>query len=125
VVAGIPTELKPTVVVREPYTRSTVNTPDFSRETLAFFKSRFGEARAREVPANMGGEDFGEFSRVDPGKIKSVIFWVGGTPEAKLASTDMANIPGTHSPFFAPEADKVIGTASEALIAATLRLMPK
>ncbi|MFM5906473.1 MAG: amidohydrolase [Novosphingobium sp.] len=123
-VAGLPADLKPTVVVREPYTRSTYNTPDFSKDMLAFFKTRFGEARAREVKASMGGEDFGEFGRADPQGIKSIIFWVGGTPADTIAKTDMANIPGTHSPFFAPEADKVIGTASEALIAATLRLMP-
>lgn len=124
-VAGLPESLKPTVVVREPYTRSTYNTPEFSKDMLAFFKTRFGEARTREVPASMGGEDFGEFGRADPAGIKSLIFWVGGTPAQTLAKVDMANIPGTHSPYFAPEADKVIATASEALIAATLNLMPK
>ena len=124
-VSGLTGDLKPTVVVREPYTRSTFNSPDFSRDMLTFFKGRFGEERARQVPASMGGEDFGEFWRADPDKIKSMIFWVGGTPAERLAKGDMANIPGTHSPFFAPEADKVISTASEALIAATLKLLPK
>ncbi|PLK26021.1 amidohydrolase [Novosphingobium sp. TH158] len=124
VVAGLPADLKPTVEVREPYTRSTFNTPDFSKDMLGFFQSRFGPARAREVPASMGGEDFGEFGRADAAGIKSMIFWVGGTPAEKLAS-EGSNVPGTHSPFFAPEADKVIGTAAEALIAASMRLLPK
>ena len=34
-------------------------------------------------------------------------------------------VPGQHSPFWGPEADKVIATASEALVASTNRLMPK
>jgi hippurate hydrolase len=35
------------------------------------------------------------------------------------------SLPSLHSPFWAPEADKVIATASEAMAAAALDLMPK
>jgi hippurate hydrolase len=34
-------------------------------------------------------------------------------------------LPGLHSPFWAPEADKVIAAGAEALIAAALDLMPR
>lgn len=126
-VAGVPANLKPDVTVREPYTRSTYNTPEFTAENIAFLRSRFGEARVKQIPPSMGGEDFGEFGRADRARIKSLIFWVGGARPEALAEAERTgvSVPGVHSPFFAPEADKVIATAAEALASSAMRLMPK
>ncbi|MCB2058438.1 MAG: amidohydrolase [Novosphingobium sp.] len=124
--AGLPDDLLPEVKVEEPFTRSTYNTPAFSAEMLGFFQQHFGEGRAQQVGPVMAGEDFGEFARSDPAHIKSLIFWVGGRPAETIqaAKKEGKVLPGLHSPFWAPEADKVIATASEALIASTIRLMP-
>ena len=126
-VSGLPENLKPDVVVREPYTRSTYNTPEFTTEMLGFLRGHFGEARVRQFPPSMGGEDFGEFGRADRQAIKSLIFWVGGASAEALAQArqDGKSVPGVHSPFFAPEADKVIATAAEALALSAMRLMPR
>lgn len=127
VVAGLPASLKPDVVVRDPYTRSTYNTPEFTQEMLTYLRGHFGAERVQTTPPSMGGEDFGEFGRADSQKIKSLIFWVGGYPAEAIAKAkkEGGSVPSTHSPFFAPEADKVIATAAEALTLATLKLMPK
>ncbi len=125
--SGLPEELMPSVTVLEPYTRATWNTPDFSNEILGFFKERFGPDRAIEIGPVMAGEDFGDFSRNDRAHIKSLILWVGGRPAEQIAAAQKEGkvLPGLHSPFWAPEADKVIATGAEALVGAAMHLMPK
>ncbi|MFA7588437.1 MAG: amidohydrolase [Novosphingobium sp.] len=126
-VAGLPPALKPDVVVREPYTRSTYNTPAFTQDMLGMLGQHFGQARVLTTEPSMGGEDFGEFGRADTSNIKSLIFWVGGYPADQIAraKAEDGSVPSTHSPFFAPEADKVIGTATEALTVTAMHLMPR
>lgn len=127
IASGMPDDRMPVVTVKEPYTRATYNTPEFAEEIVADLKARMGEDRAQITQPVMGGEDFGEFLRADEAKIKSTIFWVGGRPAAELdaAKRERRTLPSIHSPFWAPEADKVIATAAEALTLSALRLMPK
>jgi hippurate hydrolase len=124
--AGLDGDLAPTVTVKEPYTRATWNSPEFTRTAIADLQEAMGEDNVRIVPSVMGGEDFGEFRRADEESIKSLILWVGGTPADKYAAAKAAgeSLPSLHSPIWAPEADKVIGSATEALVRTTLRLMP-
>lgn len=124
--AGMPEDKLPEVTVQDPYTPSTYNTPEFTETVMAVLSERFGE-RVQEVPSVMGGEDFGQFYRADPENVESLIFWVGGVPmdEFTAAQRDGTVLPSLHSPFWAPDAETVIATATEALTAATLDLMPK
>lgn len=126
IAAGMPEDKMPTVTVADLYTPSTFNSPDFTEEVMAGFRTRFGEERVVEVPSVMGGEDFGQFLRADPDGLKSLIFWVGGVPQAEFdaAQKGEGTLPSLHSPFWAPDAEKVIATAAEALTAATLDLLP-
>ena len=125
--AGVAPDRLPVVTVQETYTRATWNTPDFSREFADFYTSIFGAGSVAIVGPTMAGEDFGEFRRADPATIKSLLFWVGGRPasEIEAAKREGRVLPGLHSPYWAPEADKVIGTASEALSLSAIRLMPR
>jgi len=127
VAAGVPEDRMPQVSVKEPYTRSTFNSPEFTREFIADMKARMGEGRVLVIPSVMAGEDFGEFRRADEGHVQSLIFWVGGTPPAKLEAARKGGppVPSLHSAFWAPEADKVIATAAQALTETALRLMAK
>lgn len=124
--AGMPKEKLPSVTVQDPYTPSTFNTPDFTEEVMARLKPRF-PGRVLEVPSVMGGEDFGQFQRADPENVQSLIFWVGGVPHDVWEKSEKgeAELPSLHSPFWAPDAETVIATATEALAAATLDLMPQ
>ncbi|MDG2003353.1 MAG: amidohydrolase [Novosphingobium sp.] len=125
--AGVPKDRMPEVSVKQPYTRSTFNSPELTQAFVAEMKAKLGEGRVLVTPSAMAGEDFGEFRRADEENIQSLIFWVGGTPAARLEAAGAGGppIPSLHSPFWAPEADKVIATAAEALTQTALRLMAK
>ncbi len=124
--AGLPETLHPVVEVEDPYTPSTFNDPDFTESVMTGFRERFGEQRVMKVPSVMGGEDFSQFRRAAPDDVQSLIFWVGGVPQAEWekAQKGEATLPSLHSPFWAPDAEKVIATGAEALAAAALDLMP-
>ncbi|GAA4037187.1 amidohydrolase [Parerythrobacter jejuensis] len=126
IAAGLPDDRMPEVTVIEPYTPSTYNTPEFTEQVMAGLRQRFGDDRVMQVPSVMGGEDFGQFYRADRENIESLIFWVGGVPEDDFAASQRGEmeLPSLHSPFWAPDAEKVIVTATEAMAAATLDLMP-
>ena len=126
IAAGMPEDKMPTVTVIEPYTPSTFNDPDFTESVMAGFRERFGADRVVQVPSVMGGEDFGQFKRAAPDDVQSLIFWVGGVPEADFAAAQAGEmtLPSLHSPFWAPDAEKVIATGAEGLAAAALDLMP-
>ncbi|MEP2235367.1 MAG: amidohydrolase [Alteripontixanthobacter sp.] len=125
--AGVPEDRMPTVTVADPYTPSTFNTPDFTESVMAGFRERFGDERVMQVPSVMGGEDFGQFLRADPDGVKSLIFWVGGVPmdQFERAQAGEEQLPSLHSPFWAPDAEKVIATGAEGLASAALDLMPQ
>ncbi|WP_343345835.1 amidohydrolase [Sphingomicrobium sp. XHP0239] len=117
--AGVPEDRMPIVTIREDeYTPSTYNTPELANHALAMFQSRFGDERVQETPPVMGGEDFSRYRLADE-SIDSLIFWVGGQPMDKwqAAGGDASKLPSLHSPFWAPDAEAVISTATEALTA--------
>ncbi|MGI8942952.1 MAG: amidohydrolase [Qipengyuania sp.] len=124
--AGLPEELWPEVTVEDPYTPSTYNDPGFTDTVMAGFRQRFGEDRVMQVPSVMGGEDFSQFKRAAPDDVQSLIFWIGGVPQGQWekAQAGETALPSLHSPFWAPDAEKVIATGAEALASAALDLMP-
>ena len=123
--AGMPEDRMPAVTVQDPYTPSTFNSPDFTEDVMAKLRVRFGEDQVMQVPSVMGGEDFGQFLRADPDGLKSLIFWVGGVPQDQFdrAQAGEEALPSLHSPFWAPDAEKVVSTATEAMTATTIDLM--
>ena len=127
IAAGMPEDRMPVVTIREAeYTPATFNTEGFSNRALELFTRNFGSQRVVKTPAVMGGEDFSRFWLADQ-SIESLIFWVGGTPlkDYQAAGGDPAKLPSLHSPFWAPEADTVIATATEALTLAALDVLKK
>jgi hippurate hydrolase len=127
IAAGMPEDRMPQVTIREhEYTPSTFNTEKLSARALALFKQHFGAERAIETPAVMGGEDFSRYWLADQ-SIESLIFWVGGTPTEKwkAAGGDPQKLPSLHSPFWAPDAEAVISTATEAMTLAALDVLKK
>jgi amidohydrolase len=127
IAAGLPEDRMPVVTIREQeYTPATFNTPKLTADTAALLASRFGDGRVRKVPAVMGGEDFGRYHVADKSN-ESLIFWVGGTPLAQwqAAGGDPAKLPSLHSPKWAPDAEAVISTATEAMVTAALGVLGK
>jgi hippurate hydrolase len=129
IAAGVPEERMPVVNVREPEsTPATVNTDPLTEQISTRFRTYFGEERVKQIRPVMAGEDFGRFRLAEP-KLQSLIFWVGGVPkdkyEAAVAAKDMSKLPSLHSPFWAPDPDAVISTATEAMVVASLGLLAR
>ena len=126
IAAGVPDDKMPVVTVREPYTPSTFNTAKLSDHLIGLFSSHFGADRVVETKPVMGGEDFSQYWLADKTK-ETTIFWVGGVPKAKwdAAGGDETKLPSLHRPFWAPEAETVISTATEAMTLAALDVLKK
>lgn len=126
IAAGLPEELMPVVTTDGESADATINTHDITMRMAKLFAARFGADRVKAVPPSTASEDFGAFYLADK-SIQSLIFWVGGTPQDKwdAAKGDLAKLPSLHSPFWAPDAEKVIATASEAMTAAALDILAK
>jgi len=126
IAAGIPSDRMPVVTVEDNYTPATFNTQQISTRLLGLFSDHFGADRVVETKPIMGGEDFGRFWLADQSK-QSAIFWVGGVPKAKWDAVkgDTTKLPSLHSPFWAPDAEAVISTATEAMTVAALDILKK
>jgi hippurate hydrolase len=121
IAAGMPDDRMPKVTVRDPSTPATVNSEGLTQRAATLFTARFGKDRVRTVPAAMVGEDFSRFLIAHPSG-ESLLFWVGGVPREAWdkAGGDTTKLPSLHSPYWAPDAEQVIGTAVEAMEAAVL-----
>jgi hippurate hydrolase len=127
IAAGLPEDRMPVVTIREnEYTPATFNTEKLTADTAALLTQRFGVERVQKTPPVMGGEDFGRYHRADR-SIESLIFWIGGVPREKWAEAggDPAKLPSLHSPFWAPDAEAVISTGTEAMVTAALGVLRK
>ncbi len=129
IAAGVPEDRMPIVTVREAEaTPATVNTDALTDAMTGRFRAYFGEERVRQIRPVMAGEDFGRFRLAKPG-LESLIFWVGGVEQARydaaVAAGDMSRLPSLHSPFWAPDPDAVISTATEAMVVAALGVLAR
>lgn len=126
IAAGMPDDRMPVMTVKDEFTPSTFNTEPLTGRLHTLWTQRFGKERVVETPAVMGGEDFGRFYLADK-SIQSMIFWVGGVPKAKwdAAQAGKATLPSLHSAYWAPDAEAVIATATEAMTAAALDVLKR
>ena len=126
IAAGVPEDRMPQISVRDPSTPATVNSEDLTAEAKTLFTARFGADRVRIVPAAMVGEDFSRFLIANP-QGRSLLLWVGGVPQAAWdrSGGDVTKLPSLHSPLWAPDAQAVIATATEAMAAAAMAELPR
>ncbi|MGE5562908.1 MAG: amidohydrolase [Bacillota bacterium] len=126
IAAGMPEDKMPTVEIEQPSADATFNTPQLSAHLTQLFASHFGQDRVVEPKPVMAAEDFSRYWLADKTK-QSVIFWVGGVPKEKWAAAggDTTKLPALHSPLWAPDAEAVISTATEAMTIAALDLLKK
>jgi amidohydrolase len=127
IATGLPDDRMPVVTVRDAeYTPATFNTEKLTQSTASLFTQRFGGDRVVKTPAVMGGEDFSRYHLADK-SIESLIFWVGGVhhDKWKAAGGDVSKLPSLHSPFWAPDPEPTIATATEAMVTAALGVFGK
>lgn len=126
IAAGIPEDRMPLIEVRSNFTPSTFNTDPLAGHMKALWTTRFGAERVLTSTPVMAGEDFGRYWLADK-SIQSLIFWVGGVPRAKWdeAQANKTALPSLHSAYWAPDAEAVIATATEAMTAGALDILKK
>ena len=126
IAAGLPEDKMPVVEIEQPSADATFNTSPFAEHLSQLFAGHFGQNRVVKADPVMAAEDFSRFWLADKSK-QSTIFWVGGVPKAQwdAAGGDTSKLPSLHSPFWAPEAETVISTATEAMTLAALDILKK
>ena len=127
IAAGIPEDRMPVVTVDPTATPATFNTAEQTAALTSLFAARFGKDRVRDVPAGMVGEDFSRYWLADE-SIQSTLFWVGGVPADRWAATGGGKtgaLPALHSSKWAPDAEAVVATATEAMTAAALDFLKR
>lgn len=126
IAAGMPDDKMPEVITKPGFTPAVFNTDAITTHMTDVFTRRFGTTRVQQVPPSMAGEDFSRYYLADK-SIQSLLFWVGGVPKAAWDASDNGRLPlpSLHSSKWAPDAEAVIGTATEAMTAAALDVLGK
>lgn len=126
IAAGMPEDRMPLIRMKDDFTPSLFNTQPLAGRMQALWTARFGKERVAAIKPLTSGEDFSRYWLADP-SIQSLMFRVGGVPRAKwdAAQTGKATLPSVHSAHWAPDAEAVIATATEAMTAAALDILRK
>ena len=126
IAAGMPEDKMPVIEIEQPSADATYNTEELSTRMTRLFAAHFGADRVTQPKPVMAAEDFSRYWLADKSK-QSLIFWVGGVPQDKWDAVkgDTLKLPALHSPFWAPDAEKVISTATEAMTVAALDVLKK
>ncbi len=97
----------------------TVNDPEATAKIAAAFKAHFGD-EAFECPPVGASEDFGRFGLA--WGVPYVYWFVGGTDPAKfdaaVKDNTVGQLPGPHSPFWAPVLMPTLKTGIETMLTA-------
>jgi hippurate hydrolase len=118
---GVPEDRLPEVIPSQTETTPpTLNDEPTAAQIQSAFRTHFGAAHVPPyVRDGMPGEDFAYYGAPEHG-VKSVFFFVGGTPEAELAAAT-----GHHSPLFKVAPEPAVTTGVEAMVVGALTLMPR
>ncbi|EAQ96958.1 amidohydrolase [Congregibacter litoralis] len=121
---GFPEDKKPEVVVKDEYTPALWNDPALVSRGVAAMRAELGDGVLKEIPKEMGGEDFSRYGRTDA-KIPSFMIRVGTVPQPlwDKARRGEARLPSLHSAFFAPDPAPTLETGRRAITAMALDLL--
>jgi amidohydrolase len=116
---GVPEDRLPEVIPSKTETTPpTLNDEPTAARIQSAFSTHFGAQRVPPyVRDGMPAEDFAYYGAPEHG-VKSVFFFVGGTPEAELAAAT-----GHHSPLFKVAPEPAVTTGVEAMVVGALTLM--
>ncbi|WP_194976649.1 amidohydrolase [Aquiflexum lacus] len=114
--AGLSEEKMPTYWIRHPHTPALINDNELTRQMVDVFTNNIGADKVKEVQAQMIGEDFSRFGMQER-NIPITMFYLGASdPEfLEKAEIEGLEIPGLHSPYFAPLPEPTIKTGVKAM----------
>ncbi len=101
---------------------AVVNDSGLAERTGAVFKAAFGAKAVRDEQPGSASEDYSVFVLAG---VPSMYFGIGGADPAKLAEARAkgTELPGNHSPMFAPLPEPSIRTGVEAMTLAVMNVM--
>jgi hippurate hydrolase len=121
---GVPQDRMPIVTVsKTEYAPVNSNDPVLEERMRTVAVATLGADHVRLAEASMGSEDVGEFAL--GGKIPEEMFWLGAVDSGKLeeAQAKGTQLPGPHSPFFAPVYEPTIATGVTTMTAMAMNLL--
>jgi metal-dependent amidase/aminoacylase/carboxypeptidase family protein len=123
IAAGLPDALMP-VISTNAIGLPTLNDTPLATRLAALFEAKLGKARVVDLDPSMASEDFQYFGLA--AKVPSVIYWLGGVPQAKWDAAQAGGppIPSLHNGGWAPDPAPTIATGVETMTAAAVMLMP-
>jgi hippurate hydrolase len=121
---GLPEDKLPVVKVKDEHTPALYNDPALTDRMVVALQRELGEDKISRTVAEMGGEDFAEYGRVEP-RIPGVFLWLGSIAPERIrqARAQQNSLPSLHSPFYAPAPHPTIVTGVEALTTEALELL--
>jgi hippurate hydrolase len=118
---GVPEDALPEVRrLANETTPPTINDTPTAEIVRSAFLEHFGAGQVVDLPRDgMAAEDFAYYVTPEHG-VKGVYFFVGGTPEAQIATP-----PSQHSPEFKVESESAIKAGAEAMVVGAMTLLRK
>ncbi|MGY6741217.1 MAG: amidohydrolase [Cecembia sp.] len=114
--AGLPEDKMPSYWIREPHTPALINDAQLTEQMVTVFENNFSPDKVVEVEAQMIGEDFSRFGMQERAIPISMFYLGANDPEfLEKAKKDGMDIPGLHSPYFAPVPEPTIKTGVKAM----------
>ena len=97
--AGLPEDKLPVVKSSDTYTPANYNDPVLTAQLKKSASEVIGTENVTIAEPQMLGEDFANFGQTEH-KVPTVLFWLGTVDQEKIDSGE--ELPGLHSPFYAP-----------------------
>lgn len=114
--AGLSESKMPSYWIREPHTPALINDDQLTQQMVEVFKNNIGEDKVVAVEAQMIGEDFSRFGLQERAIPISMFYLGANDPEfLEKAKKEGLDIPGLHSPYFAPVPEPTIKTGVKAM----------
>ena len=113
------------VIKTTPMGTPTLNDTPLAKRLTALFETKLGKDRVIDLDPSMASEDFQDFGLA--AKIPSVIYWLGGVPQAQwnAAKAGGAPLPSLHNGGWAPDPAPTIATGVETMTAAAVMVLKK
>ncbi len=121
---GVPEEKYPVIQIKKSYTPATYNNPELIDRLRVSFGESIGKDNIEEAAPVMVGEDFSRYG-LTAEKVPIALVWLGTVAPEVIEKAKRTNeqLPGLHSPFYAPSPEASIKTGVAAITTALLGLL--
>ncbi|MCH7400325.1 amidohydrolase [Belliella kenyensis] len=122
--AGLDENKMPEYWIRDPFTKPLINDEVLTKQMVEVFRKIFGDENLLPVEAQMIGEDFSAYGNEER-KIPISMFFLGANDPDYLQQqkAEGKEIPGLHSPYFAPIPEPTIKTGVKAMTSFAMHIL--